>query len=99
MVYVERVCRLDLCRTYRCLIVMDEKVFTQKMLNAFASLHPRWSASYRRVDYVDPILPKNHPRVHFAKHFRYSYQDEFRFVWIPLPASQVLQPVIIDLGP
>jgi hypothetical protein len=82
-----------------CLIVMDEKVFTQKMLNAFASFRPQWLASYRRVDYVDPILPKNHPKVHFAKHFRYSYQDEFRFVWIPLQASQVLQSVFIDLGP
>ena len=81
-----------------CLIVMDEKIFTQKMLNAFAAFRPQWSALCRKVDYVDPILPKNHPDVYFAKHFRYTYQEEFRFVWMPPQASSVLPPVFIDLG-
>jgi hypothetical protein len=82
-----------------CLIVMDEKVFIERMMNAFSTFRPRWSGAYRRVDYVDPVLPRALPDIFFAKHFRYAYQDEFRFVWIPKPPIAKLQPSFIELGP
>ena len=86
-------------RADSCLIVLDEDVFTRRMLNAFAEFRPRWEGICRRVDYIDPILPRSHPDVFFAKHFRYAYQDEFRFVWAPIPPKENLQPIFVELGP
>ena len=82
-----------------CLIVMDEAKFIEKMFKAFAEFRPRWRGLCRRVDYIDPILPTSYPNIFFAKHFRYAYQDEFRFVWLPDPHVPKLAPVFLELGP
>ena len=82
-----------------CLVVTDEKLFTAKMMNAFAAFRPRWRGICKRVEYVDPVMPQGRPDIFFAKHFRYAYQDEFRFVWTPEPAIAELDVAFLELGP
>jgi hypothetical protein len=34
----------------------------------------------------------------FSKHFRYAYQDEFRFVWRPSERAETLRHVDLNIG-
>ena len=83
-----------------CLIIHNEDEFVQRMLRAFAAINPRWFGTFKTVDYIDPCMPRMPIDVYFAKHFRYSYQKEVRFVWTPLsiPLAK-LSHFTINLGP
>jgi hypothetical protein len=52
-----------------------------------------------RANYVDPLLPKS-PKIFvpISKPFGYTYQDEYRFWWMPKPALAKLDPVDIQIG-
>jgi len=51
------------------------------------------------ANYVDPLLPRSADVfVPLCKHFRYSYQEEYRFCWLPSPPVQKLSYVDIRLG-
>lgn len=82
-----------------CLIVMDEKTFRRRFEAAIAKVLPNSLWMSNQVGYIDPLLPKGIPNTYFAKHFRYSYQSEFRFVVLPPENCERLEPVFIDLGP
>ena len=82
-----------------CMIIHDEVEFRQRMLRAFEKAKPGWWGNYRTVDYIDPCLPKNAPDIYFAKHFKYAYQEEFRFVWTPWYPITQLSRFTVDLGP
>jgi hypothetical protein len=82
-----------------CLVVVDEELFKQKMLAGFATFRPKWPGICRQVDYIDPLLPTSHPDIYFAKHFRYAYQQEFRFVWKPPVPVRKLSAAFIETGP
>ncbi|MGA2085236.1 MAG: hypothetical protein ABSG60_06950 [Terracidiphilus sp.] len=83
-----------------CLIIHNEDEFVRRMLRAFAAINPRWFGTFKAVDYIDPCMPRLPIDVHFAKHFRYSYQEEVRFVWTPLsPSLAKLSQFTINLGP
>jgi len=50
--------------------------------------------------YVDPLLPETTKiDIPMAKDFRYSYQKEYRYCWVPSEAIQSLEPVDLVLGP
>jgi hypothetical protein len=82
-----------------CLIIHDEMEFKRRMLGAFGKAKPGWFGNCRVVDYIDPCMPKNAPDIYFAKHFRYAYQEEFRFVWTPPTPATRLSRFTLDLGP
>jgi hypothetical protein len=53
-----------------------------------------------KVTYIDPLLPSvTMPDVPMSKHFRYTYQHEYRFVWLPTEAKGQLSYVDLELGP
>jgi hypothetical protein len=81
-----------------CLIVRDENIFKSKFDNALAEFRPRWARLSGNIEYVDPILPKKEPNVYLAKHFRYSYQQEFRFTLTPHVPIEKLQTAYLELG-
>jgi hypothetical protein len=82
-----------------CLIVQDEKEFTRRMLVAFSAINPDWFGTFRAGDYIDPCMPKPPIDIRFAKHFRYSYQEEIRFAWIPRSKPPALSQTTLSLGP
>ena len=52
------------------------------------------------VLYVDPfniVAPKTDTEIHFGKNFRYAYQKEFRFVWIPKNPT-CLKEIYLSIG-
>ncbi len=82
-----------------CLIVKSGGDFIVRMAEAFNRLNPGWECISGSVDYFDPFdVEGSKLGVHFAKHFRFAYQQEFRMVWLPPSPRRVLDPVILELG-
>lgn len=50
------------------------------------------------VEYIDPLKPHKEPDVFFSKHFKFTYQNEFRLIWIPEKPLMELEPLFIDIG-
>lgn len=82
-----------------CLIIKNPKRFLDRITEQFKFQLPDLNASGRAVDYVDPLNSNGvAANAYFSKHFRYSYQKEFRVVWIPENPSFDLKPVFLNLG-
>ena len=81
-----------------CLVVLDEARFKSRMMGALEDLHSGWLSACENVEYVDPALPLRRPNIFFAKHFRYSYQEEFRFVLAPKQPMIKLPTEYLHLG-
>lgn len=71
-----------------CVVINNPEVFLSRLRNAVSKTLPgsRWCMQSKQVRYIDPYvsssLPKNYD-VFFTKDFRYCYQQEHRFAWIP----------------
>ena len=50
------------------------------------------------VSTVPLATPDRRVDVHLCKHFRYAYQNEFRFVWLPDELQRDLPTVFLELG-
>lgn len=74
-----------------CVIVRDRARFT-RMLDEATRLQLSGAAMQDDTAvYVDPLLPTSaNILVPFMKHFRYAYQDEHRFCWLPPAPIQKL---------
>jgi len=68
-----------------CLFIYDSRQFTQELCNVIESEVDIVDCGYNKVTYVDPIrgAPGEPPPVEFHKHIKYSYQNEFRHVFVP----------------
>lgn len=83
-----------------CLIIKDKNRFLNDVMNKFRSTNPDFFGFYRAVNYVDPLNCKiNDIKIFADKHFRFAYQKEERFVWIPEGSVDSLQPVTLEIGP
>ena len=80
-----------------CLIVHDLNAFGGRLQEAFESRMPGWTGKIGFVNYFDPRRSLLVPDVAFAKHFRYGYQMEFRFVWVPPEPMIRLQDEYLNL--
>jgi len=74
-----------------CVIIRDCQRFTKMLREASRSKLANVAMRDDSAVYVDPLLPKTaNILVPFMKHFRYTYQDEYRFCWLPhTPTSRV----------
>jgi hypothetical protein len=71
---------------YDACVIIKQPFEFEKILNAaFIKLFPDWTLLKSRVAYIDPLNAKNpeDDSPFFTKHFRYAYQYEFRFIWLP----------------
>lgn len=83
-----------------CFIIKNKDRFIKNVIEIFRMNHPKYYGFYKRVDYIDPLnCNLNDVKIFADKHFRYAYQKEERFVWIPEEPADPLQPVFIELGP
>lgn len=82
-----------------CVIVRDQAAFRARLAVAtLAALGPHTARDAPAL-YVDPLLPDTvKVDVRFAKHFRYAYQREYRFVWWPGEPQTALGHVDVELG-
>ena len=81
------------------LVIHGKEEFIRRVGNAVAQQVPS-TFSHQRVRYYDPykIAQPSDLIPAFCKHFRYAYQDEYRFVWKPSSGMQ-LEPFFINIGP
>lgn len=82
-----------------CVVIHDVAKFSQMIIGKFAAKNPNTTARHGKVTYIDPLLPRSSSiNVPISKHFRYSYQKEYRFIWYPELPSHNLSCVDLELG-
>ncbi len=82
-----------------CLIITEPAVFVERLAHKALRQLPRWRAEAYPVIYVDPVRPNSMELDIFrTKDFRYSYQKEYRIVWLPPFPLFTLKPIIVELG-
>lgn len=67
-----------------CVIVKDVNEFRRRLNIAMRLNLGPWLAFDSAIAYVDPYnTDRRNMNVFFGKHLRYSYQREYRFIWVP----------------
>ena len=84
-----------------CVIVRDPTKFATRLMKAVREALPDWIEWSQEVQYIDPYLhTRTEIDLFFSKHFRFWYQQEYRFAWIPETAGRdSLEPIFVELGP
>lgn len=82
-----------------CIVISKPRVLFQKMMKAVSKKIHDFSGFASPVKYLDPLTcnPQD-VDILFSKHFRYSYQNEVRTIWVPPLPIQHLEPLYIDIG-
>ena len=92
-----------------CVLIHDMDEFVRR-INVGTSnqfLPQDFIRTHGKVTYLDPLgaigptpdVPEGEKlTIPFMKHYRHTYQDEFRFVWIPRTPKKDLAKVILSIG-
>ncbi len=82
-----------------CIIIKKPRKLFQKMMRMVRDVKPNYSGFSTPVHYIDPLTsnPKD-INIFFSKHFRYSYQNEVRTIWLPDKPVNKLEPFFINIG-
>ena len=81
-----------------CLLILEPKLFLEQLREEFKKVHPDWKSHDTHIRYLDPLNPKKRDfNVFHSKHFRYSYQKEYRIFWLPPKPEEMLLPIDITL--
>ena len=82
-----------------CVIIKDKEHFQRLLTLQNTDKFPNTSHRQDKAIYIDPLLPSTaNIDVPMSKHFRYKYQNEYRFVWIPITPMANLSYIDIELG-
>jgi len=82
-----------------CVIIKDRKRFQHMMTLQSVAKFSKTSHRHGKAIYIDPIIPSTtNIDVPMSKHFRYEYQNEYRFVWKPIKPMANLPYVDLELG-
>jgi hypothetical protein len=82
-----------------CVIINDKDRFRQLVAQQNEISFSGATRQKGGAIYIDPLLPKTSViDVPMSKHFRYEYQKEYRFVWMPRQPSTALPYVNVSLG-
>ena len=94
-----------------CVLIHNMDEFVKRMGECTKKEFPPEDFAHGRdrVTYIDPLgaiqptpdIPEESKvAIPFLKHFRHTYQDEFRFVWVPrTPMKDGLTKAIVSIGP
>jgi hypothetical protein len=67
-----------------CVVIRDRERFSRMLRDATAEHLADAAIQEGSAAYIDPLFPpKGEIFLPFVKHFRYTYQDEHRFCWLP----------------
>lgn len=81
-----------------CVVILDIARFIELVENEVKKQIQNYIFIPQAVEYIDPLKPHKKPDVFFSKHFRYTYQNEFRFIWVPEVPLMELEPFFIEIG-
>ncbi len=82
-----------------CLVIADPDDFVERVLCGLEAQCPDWSGVGMAVSYIDPLLCERRDiDVFNSKHFRYSYQKEFRLTWVPETPATSIDHVSLEIG-
>jgi hypothetical protein len=82
-----------------CVIIRDREKFRAMLLEATASHLKGSLVREGSVAYQDPLFqPPAKLFMPLVKHFRYAYQDEYRFVWLPPSPVQEVANIDLQIG-
>lgn len=82
-----------------CLIIKNPRAFTERLIRAGTQLLSGYDGFAGNVKYLDPLLcDPSKVDVNFTKHFKYSYQNEYRIIWAPRIPTQDLNPIYLEIG-
>jgi hypothetical protein len=83
-----------------CLVIKDIRRFGESLRARMQEVLPSWTFMCRSVEYRDSYrMGTRGVNIVFTKHFRYAYQAEFRFAWVPPGKTENLKPIHLELGP
>ena len=88
-----------------CVVITQPEEFKARVQNALSKQLQGWQFVAGPVIYFDPFFARVHQMVpQFWKHFRFSYQNEYRLVWLPpKPVDQWtgknIDHIWFDVGP
>jgi hypothetical protein len=83
-----------------CLVIRDPRAFVSRVAGAVRERLPDWHFAECPVTYVDPLnYGSALPDVFYSKHFRYSYQREYRLAWLPPAPAAKLEPLDLKVAP
>ena len=69
------------------------------MLKTLASKFPSWLIFATGVRYIDPLnCFKDNVEILTTKHFRFSYQKEYRVACCPVKPKEKLEQIFINIG-
>ena len=82
------------------IIVHKPTEFAERMFSAAKRALPSWVGGFGDVKYIDPYRPpKDEIEIFCCKDFRFWYQKEVRFAWLPLkPPQGKLDHLYLELG-
>ena len=82
-----------------CVIMKDTEAFARRLRSQTVSQFPNATYYDGNAVYIDPLLPSSAKIfIPLSKHFRYAYQEEFRFVRLPNERVEKLTHVDLKVG-
>ena len=82
------------------IIVHRPTEFAERVFAVAKRALPTWVGGFGEVKYIDPYRPPNNDvEIFRSKDFRFWYQKEVRFAWLPLELPQAkLDHLYLELG-
>jgi hypothetical protein len=82
------------------LIIKEPREFMNRLVPAFKKKLSGYDGRSQPVVYYDPLNspPPEKLPVYFSKHFRFWYQQEYRFIWIPPSSYKAYDPIFVEMG-
>jgi SEC-C motif-containing protein len=81
------------------LVIKDPIEFMNRLLPAFRKKLSGCDGCAQPVVYYDPLNPPSEQLpMYFSKHFRFWYQQEYRFIWIPPSLYKIYDLIFVEIG-
>jgi hypothetical protein len=82
------------------LIIRKPDLLIRRLKYAAQKVRPELKPWFGPVEYYDPYKAGTEAaRIPMLKHFRYAYQNEFRFAWLTPDPNQIWEPFFVHIGP
>jgi len=82
-----------------CLFIFDSHRFSTDIMNELGKQVDLEDHGFKPVKYLDPIKPEinGRPEIEFHKQLKYSYQNEFRHVFIPKDNQPLYKDIFVAI--
>ena len=82
-----------------CTVIRDRREFIHRIEAVEDHFFPNTIRHHLAAVYIDPLRPPT-ARINLpiSKHFRFTYQNEFRFVWVPVGPVREMSHVDVEVG-